>query len=75
MPSRRNKEVPTPAGKRISRKSSAEVLKPDPDAAFHHAFYDGLRDFEHHFDSMEFEVRKIASGWMALIFTAIAFIS
>lgn len=37
-------------------------------------FYASLKDYEQHFNGLEFEVRKIASVWILAIFSAIAVI-
>lgn len=48
---------------------------PDPQAeAEALAFYRTVRDYEHHFNTIEFEVRKLASAWLIAAFTAIGFI-
>lgn len=38
------------------------------------SFYDAARDYEHHFNNMEFEVRKLASAWLLVTFGAIGFV-
>ncbi len=38
------------------------------------AFYRTVQDYERHFNSLEFEVRKLASAWLLASFAAIAFI-
>jgi hypothetical protein len=36
--------------------------------------YDSLRDYEHHFNTIELEIRKLASVWMLAVFGGIAFV-
>jgi len=43
---------------------------PNPDLAC----YATISDYEHHFNGMEFEVRKLASAWLLVSFGAIAFV-
>ena len=38
------------------------------------AFYKTIQEYEHHFNNIEFEVRKIASTWMLASFGTIAFL-
>jgi hypothetical protein len=49
---------------------------PAPAAAEDHelAFYKTVQDYEHHFNQLEFEVRKLASIWLFASFGAIAFL-
>ena len=37
--------------------------------------YDSLREYEHHFNTMELEIRKLASVWLLAVFGAIAFVA
>lgn len=74
------KEQRTNAGKvarqieRTTQKARDSGRLMDSDFEFYCSFYKTLSEYEHHFDSMELEVRKIASYWLGVIFAAIAFI-
>ena len=46
---------------------------PDPEAEAL-AFYQTVSSYEHHFNSIEFEVRKLASAWLIAAFAGIAFV-
>lgn len=54
--------------------SKPEITEP---AALDQArkMYDSLKDYEHHFNKMELEIRKLASIWLLAVFSAIAFVA